>query len=155
VSGLVLFGPEELAAAAPEIVLSAAGCLILLLDAFAPRLRPWFATLSLAAIAGSLALLLRAPAGASFGGRLETSALTSLMGGFIAATAAVSILIAKPYLRRTGEERGEFYALLLWGHVGVSLLTRGLDLLVIFVGLELLSLSFYVLAGFFRGIPAS
>ena len=38
-TGLVRFGPEELAAAAPEILLAAAGCLLLLLDAFAPRLR--------------------------------------------------------------------------------------------------------------------
>jgi len=130
-SGLIQFGPEELAAIWPEIILAGAGCLLVLLDAFAPRSRGLFATLSLAAIAGSLAMLLKAPAGASFGGRLETSALTSLMGVFIGVTAAVSILVAKNYLRRTGEERGEFYALLLWGHVGVSLLTRGLDLLVI------------------------
>ncbi|MEP6802172.1 MAG: NADH-quinone oxidoreductase subunit N [Acidobacteriota bacterium] len=154
-SGLLQFGPEELAAIWPEIILSAAGCLLVLLDAFAPRSRNWFATLSLAAVGGSLAMLLKAPVGASFGGRLETSALTSLMGIFIGGTAVVAILVARNYLRRTGEERGEFYALLLWGHVGVSLLTRGLDLLVLFVGLELLSLSFYVLAGIFRNIPAS
>ncbi|MDQ2970712.1 MAG: NADH-quinone oxidoreductase subunit N [Acidobacteriota bacterium] len=154
-SGLTRFGPEEVAAVAPEILLAAAGCLLVLLDAFAPRLRGWFATLSLAAVVGSLALLLREPAGTSFGGRLETSALTSILGQFLAATAAIAVLIAKPYLERCGEERGEFYALLLWGHVGVSLLIRGLDLLVLFVGLELLSLSFYVLAGIFRTIPAS
>jgi NADH-quinone oxidoreductase subunit N len=149
------FGPEELAAVAPEIVLAAAGCLLILLDAFAPRTRSWFATISLAAIAGSLYELLHAPLGTSFGGRLETSLLTSLVGVFLGGTAAVAVLVAKPYLRRTGQERGEFYALLLWGHLGVSLLTRGLDLLVIFVGLELLSLSFYVLAAIFRTIPAS
>jgi len=149
------FGPEELAAVSPEIVLAAAGCLLILLDAFAPRARSWFATISLAAIAGSLYELLHAPLGTSFGGRLETSLLTSLVGVFLGGTAAIAVLVAKPYLRRTGQERGEFYALLLWGHLGVSLLTRGLDLLVIFVGLELLSLSFYVLAGIFRTIPAS
>ena len=149
------FGPEELAAVLPEIVLAGAGCLLILLDAFLPRARSWFATLSLAAIAGSLYALLQAPAGTAFGGRLETSPLTALVGVFLAGTAAVAVLVAKPYLRRAGQERGEFYALLLWGHVGVSLLTRGLDLLVIFVGLELLSLSFYVLAGIFRGIQAS
>ena len=55
---------------------------------FAPRLRGWFATLSLAAVVASLALLLREPAGTSFGGRLETSALTSILGQFLAATAA-------------------------------------------------------------------
>ena len=154
-TGLIRFGPEELAAVLPEIVLAATGCLLILLDAFAPRARSWFATLSLTGIAGSLYFLLRAPIGTFFGGRLETSALTGLVGVFLGATAVIAVLVAKPYLRRSGEERGEFYALLLWGHLGVSLLSRGLDLLVLFVGLELLSLAFYVLAGFFRRIHAS
>jgi hypothetical protein len=55
-SGLTRFGPEELAAVGPEILLAAAGCLLVLLDAFAPRLRGWFATLSLAAVVGVLSL---------------------------------------------------------------------------------------------------
>ncbi len=153
--GTLAFGPAELAAAAPELVLAAAGCLLILLEAFAPRSRSWFATISLAAIAGYVFLLLRAPIGTTFDARLETSVLTSVVGLFLAGTAIVAILVAKPYLLRTGEERGEFYALLLWGQLGVSLMTRGLDLLVIFLGLETLSLSFYVLAAFFRRIPAS
>ena len=148
-------GPNDLAAAAPEICLAATGCLIVLLDAFAPSARRWLATLSLAAIALSIWFLLAAPHGLSFGGRYETSDLTSAAGLFAGATAAVAILVAKPYLKRTGEEKGEFYALLLWGHLGVSLMTRGLDLLVVFIGLETLSLSFYVLAAFFRTIHAS
>ena len=123
------FGPEDLAAIAPEMVLAAMGGVIVLLEAFAPAARRWFATLSLAAIAGSLFFLLRAPAGTSFAGRYDTSALSVAVGLFLAATAAVAILVAKPYLERTGEEKGEFYALLLWGHLGVSLMTRGLDLL--------------------------
>ncbi len=148
-------GPNDVAAAAPEICLAAAGCLLVLLDAFAPSARRWFATLSLAALALSIWFLLEAPYGLSFGGRYETSDLTTAAGLFAAATAAVAILVAKPYLRRTGEEKGEFYALLLWGHLGVSLMTRGLDLLIVFIGLETLSLSFYVLAAFFRTIHAS
>ena len=148
-------GPNDLSASAPEICLAAAGCLLVLLDAFTPSARRWFATLSLAAIALSIWFLLRAPYGLSFSGRYETSDLTSAVGLFAAAAAAVAILVAKPYLKRTGEEKGEFYALLLWGHLGVSLMTRGLDLLVVFIGLETLSLSFYVLAAFFRTIHAS
>lgn len=149
------FGPMELAAIAPEAVLAGAGCILILLEAFAPRTRSWFAALSLAAVAVSLSLLLKAPEGLSFGGRFETSGLTALAGLFSGGTAAVAILMAGPYLRRAGQERGEFYALLLWGHLGVSLMTRGLDLLIIFIGLETLSLCFYVLAAFFRTIPAS
>src|SRR6266542_1595674 len=149
------FGAQDLAAIAPEIVLAGVGALIVLLDAFVPSTRRWFATLSLAAVAGSLYFLLRAPPGTTFAGRLDTSALTEAVGLFLGATAAVAILVAKPYLARTGEEKGEFYALLLWGHLGVSLMTRGLDLLTVFIGLETLSLCFYVLAAFFRGIEAS
>lgn len=149
------FGPNDLAAAAPEIVLAAAGCVLVLLDAFAPSSRRWFATLSLASIALSTWFLIQAPVGLSFAGRYETSDLTVAAGLFAAATAAIAVLVAKPYLQRTGEEKGEFYALLLWGHLGVFLMMRGLDLLIVFIGLETLSLSFYVLAAFFRTVPAS
>ena len=148
-------GPNDLAAAMPEIVLTAAGCAMVLLDAFAPSTRRWLATFSLAAIAAATWFLVVAPRGVSFSGRYETSDLTVAAGLFAAATAAIAVLVSKPYLQRTGEEKGEFYALLLWGHLGVSLMIRGLDLLVVFIGLETLSLSFYVLAAFFRGIQAS
>ena len=152
---MIPFGPAELAACAPEIALAAGGALIVLLEAFAPRLRRLFAPVALLAVAVSLALLAKAPLGTTFDGRFETSPLTQLVGLFIGATAAVALLAAPAYLRRAGEERGEFYALLLWGHLGVSLMIRGLDLLVVFIGLETLSLSFYVLAAFFRGVHAS
>jgi NADH-quinone oxidoreductase subunit N len=149
------FGPVELAAIAPEIALAVGGCLAVLLDAFAPSSRRWLATLSLAAVAASTWFVIAAPSGITFAGRYETSVLTVTAALFAAATAVVAILVAKPYLQRTGEEKGEFYALLLWGHLGVLLMIRGLDLLVVFIGLETLSLSFYVLAAFFRPIQAS
>jgi NADH-quinone oxidoreductase subunit N len=152
---LVQFGPNELAAITPEIVLAATGAIVVLLDAFAPSTRRWFATLSLAGIAGSLYFLLAAPMGSSFGGHYDTSSLAIALGLFLGATAAIAVLVAKPYLKRAGEEKGEFYALLLWGHLGVLLMTRGLDLLIVFIGLETLSLSFYVLASFFRRVEAS
>jgi NADH-quinone oxidoreductase subunit N len=154
-TGFVQFTHADLLSIAPEIVLASTGCLILLLEAFAPALRRWFATISLAGVAGSLYYLLAAPVGTTFGGRFDTSSLTSLVGLFLGGSAAVAILVAKPYLRRTGEEKGEFYALLLWGHLGVSLMVRGLDFLIVFIGLEILSLSFYVLAAFFRRVEAS
>jgi len=152
---LIQFGQAELAAIAPEIALTAAGCLVLLLEAFAPAARRWFATLALAGIAVSLWFLIHAPAGLTFGGRFETSTLTLIVGLYLGGTAAIAVLVARPYLQRNHEEKGEFYALLLWGQMGVSLMTRGLDLLIVFIGLETLSLAFYVLAAFFRTSEAS
>ena len=151
----VQFTHADFTAILPEMILTATGCLILLLEAFAPQLRRAFATLSLAGIGGALYALVRIPDGTTFGGRFETSPLTLLIGLFLGASAALAVLVAKPYLERSGEEKGEFYALLLWGHMGVSLMTRGLDLLIVFIGLETLSLSFYVLAAFFRRVEAS
>jgi NADH-quinone oxidoreductase subunit N len=145
----------DVAAVAPEAALAAMGCLILLLEAFAPAARRWFATLALAGVAASLWFLVNAPAGLSFDGRFETSSLTLLVGLYLGGAAAVAILVARPYLERVREDRGEFYALVLWGHMGVSLMTRGLDLLIVFIGLETLSLAFYVLAAFFRSSQAS
>jgi hypothetical protein len=103
---LIPFGPRELATILPEICLAAAGCLIVLLEAFAPRTRRAFATITLAAIAASLYFLARAPIGTTFGGRLETSALTNVVSLFLAATAAIATLVAKPYLERTGAREG-------------------------------------------------
>jgi len=156
VSGdLIRFTDADLASLLPEIVLTAAGALLVLLDAFLPRARAWFATISLAALAASVWLLLQAPLGVTFGGRYETSALTSIFGIFLGGTAAVAVLVAKSYLTRNGEESGEFYALLIWSQAGAMLMTRGLDLLIVFIGLELLSLALYVLAGIFRRVHAS
>ncbi len=153
--GFVTFTHADLVAISPEIALAVTGCLILLIEAFAPGLRRWYASIALTGVAASLYYLARIPFGATFGGRYDTSSLTVLFGLFLGASAAIAILVAKPYLERTGEEKGEFYALLLWGHLGVMLMTRGLDLLIVFIGLETLSLAFYVLAGFFRSVAAS
>ena len=88
----------------PEVALASAGCLILLLEAFLPSLRRWFATLALAGVAASLYFLMAAPPGTTFDGRFETSPLTWLMGLFLGGSAAVAILVAKPYLERAGDE---------------------------------------------------
>lgn len=61
---------------------------------------------------------------------------------------AITILISLEYLPRQGIERGEYYALLLFALGGMMLLAQGTDLIVLFLGLELLSITLYVLAGF-------
>jgi NADH-quinone oxidoreductase subunit N len=63
-------------------------------------------------------------------------------------TTAITIIIALDYLARQGIERGEFYSLLLFATGGMMLLAQGTDLIVLFLGLETLSITLYVLAGF-------
>ncbi len=59
----------------------------------------------------------------------------------------VVVLISKPYLERTASDSPEFYPLLCWAALGGMIMCSSDNLLCIFVGLELLSISLYVLAG--------
>ena len=68
---------------------------------------------------------------------------------FLAATALV-ILLSVKYLEIEKEQEGEYYALVLFASVGMMLMASGIDLIVMFLGLETMALSFYVLTGFLR-----
>src|SRR5205807_2708631 len=68
---------------------------------------------------------------------------------FLAATALVTLLSVK-FLDIEREQEGEYYALLLFACVGMMLMASGIDLIVLFLGLETMALSFYVLTGFLR-----
>jgi NADH-quinone oxidoreductase subunit N len=63
-------------------------------------------------------------------------------------SAAITIVISLDYLSYQGIERGEYYVLLLMATGGMMLLAQGTDLIVLFLGLELLSITLYVLVGF-------
>ncbi len=68
---------------------------------------------------------------------------------FLIATALVIILSVR-YLQVEDENHGEYYALILFAAVGMMFMASGYDLIVQFLGLETMALSFYVLAGFLR-----
>src|SRR5882724_2776162 len=66
------------------------------------------------------------------------------------AGAALSILMSVRYLEIEHENHGEFYALLLFSVVGMMCMAAGFDVVLIFIGLELMAISTYVLVGFLR-----
>ena len=68
---------------------------------------------------------------------------------FLAATALV-VLLSVRYLEIEGEHHGEYYALILFACVGMMFMASGTDLIVLFLGLETMAISFYVLTGFLR-----
>jgi NADH-quinone oxidoreductase subunit N len=68
---------------------------------------------------------------------------------FLAATALI-ILLSVSYMKIEQEDHGEFYALILFATIGMMFMVEGLDLIVQFIGLETMALSFYVLVGFLR-----
>lgn len=62
----------------------------------------------------------------------------------------ITIISAKSYLEKEDINFGEFYSLLLFATMGMFLMIWGNDILIIFIGLELMSICFYILAGFLR-----
>ncbi len=68
---------------------------------------------------------------------------------FLAATALV-ILLSVRYMEVEGEQHGEYYALMLFACAGMMFMASGIDLIVLFLGLETMAISFYVLTGFLR-----
>lgn len=134
----------------PEIVLTAVGSLVLLLEAFTPRLRPFFNAMALAGVAAASALLAQQAFGSSFHGLIESTGLTAAFSQSILLATAIGLLSAQGYLKRKHLLFGEYPALLLWCCSGLLLLVRGVELVTIFVALELLSVALYGLAAFNR-----
>lgn len=139
----------------PELILSVGGMLLILWDAFAPRLRG--ATASLAVIVFIAAgLSERVVLGGNwFGGTYQTSQITVIFDAAFLLAAVLASLFAREYLAREGVEHGEFYALLMWGTVGMMMMAKGLDLLIVILGLELLSICIFILVGFHRRLAVS
>ncbi len=69
--------------------------------------------------------------------------------------AALSLFVSMGYLDRKGINRGEFHVLVLFATVGMMLMGGARDLMMMFVALEVMSVSIYVLVGFDRMDPRS
>ncbi len=69
--------------------------------------------------------------------------------------ALVSLFLAKPYLEREQYHYGEFYVLVLLSTIGMLVLGASADLISVFLGIEIMSVAFYVLAGYYRTTHAS
>ncbi|MEP7284964.1 MAG: NADH-quinone oxidoreductase subunit N [Chloroflexota bacterium] len=145
-------------AALPALSLSLGACVLLLIDAFIPRHRKDI-TAWLAAIGVLVSLVISlfgfSTHSTAFKGMFISDPFTSLVNVITLITTFISILLAYDYLRRTKIERGEYYPLLLLTASGAMFMGAAGDLVVIFVGLELLSIPLYILAGFRRPDPRS
>ena len=155
------FTPTDFFLVKPAILLALFGCGILLTDFLHERRHKYLnavtALLGLGFTGFQLVLIQRAM---SQEGYIEISGFQGalVMDGFalffcwvfLIAT-AIAILFSIRYLEIEGEHHGEYYALMLFSLVGMYFLATGMDLITLFIGLETMALSVYVLAGFLRG----
>ena len=150
-----LFNPADLWLLAPEIAITLAGLVVLVLDfVVRGRERGWLALLSVLGVAVSLALVLRQGAGPARAVGLSGLHVVDHYATFFKAvfllSAAIVILVSDRFLRDKGAEGGEFYAILLFATLGTMLMASANDLLELFVGLETMSVCSYVLCGYLK-----
>src|SRR5229473_790802 len=141
---------------APELIVGIAGVVIMLVDAFGRRGQRWVTgTLSIAALvaAGVASLWLGigslAPHDA-FNGMIVLDELRLSFTLIFLIVSILTILIAMVWIEVEGLPAGEFHALLLFATCGMMLMASAGDLVIVFLGLEILSIATYVMAGFRR-----
>jgi NADH-quinone oxidoreductase subunit N len=144
----------DLLLAAPEIVLLAATCVILLADLFLDDRQRWLTfALSLAALAGTAWVIARTGLDVrtvGWAGTYVSDPLGSLLKLVACGAVAVAFLYAYGYLERRGLLKGEFFVLGLFALLGIMVLVSGNSLVTIYLGVELLALSLYAMVAFHR-----
>jgi NADH-quinone oxidoreductase subunit N len=143
---------KDIVAIGPITVVSLLSLVVLVIESLHDRtevVNCWVSILGLAFGMG-VALNSLAPAGKAFGGMVNTGGFASYFAVVFCIAGIFSVMLSKSYIRKEGIEHGEYYSLLLFAVVGMMLMASAADLIIFFIGLELMSISFYVLAGFAR-----
>jgi NADH-quinone oxidoreductase subunit N len=137
----------------PEVVLTLTGVAVMLLDAALPQRwarRPlgWVAAIGTTLALWASLWQLSLPMGTGFSGTVETSAFTVFFHVLICGIVLVALLLSMDTLPEKSHHQGEFYALVVFGSVGMCLLTGAVELLLVFIALEISSIATYVLVGY-------
>ena len=142
----------------PELIVVGTAIVVLFLDLLLPvSRRRWLPTITvvglLAALAGSLPLW--GQHRSAFGDTVVGDSLAAFFNVLLIVITILTVLISPRFLRALDLDHGEYYILLLGATAGMMLLAAATSLMTIFLGIELLSLSLYVLSGFARSAPRS
>jgi NADH-quinone oxidoreductase subunit N len=156
---------SDFIAVLPEVVLLVVACAILLVEAF---VRPqgsdrgdqterglWTPSLIMAFVglvaSGVVSVwMLQGQSALAFDGTLASTEWAVFFDVLFATGAAITILMSPAYLRAHGRHLGEYYALVLFAVIGMDLMAAARDFVVFYVALELMAISSYLLAAFFR-----
>jgi NADH-quinone oxidoreductase subunit N len=138
----------------PEIVLSVFGMIVMLLDPLLDERRSQ-RTLGTIALIGAVATLVATWVqsqypGLGFWNMVRVDSFSTFFHFLVAGVTVVTILCSYEYMQVQEIRAGEYYGLILFGAVGMSLMSSAMELVLIFIALEISSISTYVLAGFRR-----
>src|ERR1700736_2912927 len=145
--------PEDLIRVFPETLWCIFGVLLMLLQPFTRNRHVLSFFAILGTILGTSATIYAyttVGAGPAFGGLIQLDAFSIFFHLLVGAVSILVVLISGPYLERENLESAEFFALVLFATAGMGVLSSAQELLTAFIGLEMSSISSYVLAGYRR-----
>lgn len=132
----------------PEILMTAFALIVLLIDLLIKR-KEIVALVSIAGVA-LIALSLVGSSGATFGGMYIADGYSMFFKFIFFINVILSVLISMKYIIIEKINYGEYYSLILFSTLGMMIMASAADLIVLYLGLELMALSTYILAGFIR-----
>ena len=150
-----LFNLFDLQLIVPELILTAFACFALVMEVVLPyrksKVVAYFSLIGIALAAVSLVVQYWSRAAFpldGFYGMIRIDGFALVFQSIFLIGAALAIGIATRYLDIEGEQHGEYYALVLFATVGMMFLACGFDLITLYISLELMALTFYVLVAF-------
>ena len=137
----------------PELVLTAGSLLVLIADVLLPRAQrsalSWVTLLVLGATMASLVPFANTQVEVAHG-LIAVDRFALFFKIIFLVAAAITVLMSVRYLDVEGASPGEYYFLILCATLGMMIMAGGIDLITIFIGLETMTISFYILAGFIK-----
>ncbi len=152
------FSPGDLFLILPELLVITAACLVLVLDPLlSSSQKDGLAWLSLGTLAICMGLIASqmGQAASAFGGIVIIDAYACFWKLLLCFVAGLTVLLSHTYLREERLYFGEYYGFVLLSLSGMMVMVSAADLLTIYLGTELMSLSLYVMAGLKRSAPRS
>src|SRR3990172_7985705 len=158
------FSPVDLLVLKPIILLTLFGLGVLITDLLLEKNQKYFNAITALIGVGFAAYslgpwpsgiqYLMAQAGVSeieaFRGAIIVDGFAIFFTWIFLISTAIAILLSIKYLEIEGEQRGDHYAIMLFATVGMITLSMGMDLVTLFIGLELMVISVYILTGYLR-----
>ena len=137
----------------PELVITSGALLVLIVDVLLPKDRrgalAWVTLLALGATLTSLVPFTSTHVEVAHG-LLAVDRFALFFKIVFLVAAAITVLMSVRYLEIEGASPGEYYFLILCATLGMMIMAGGIDLITIFIGLETMAVSFYILAGFIK-----
>jgi NADH-quinone oxidoreductase subunit N len=137
----------------PELVITGGALLVLIVDVLLPKDRrgalAWVTLLALGATLASLVPFTSTHVEVAHG-LLAVDRFALFFKIVFLVAAAITVLMSVRYLEIEGASPGEYYFLILCATLGMMIMAGGIDLITIFIGLETMAVSFYILAGFLK-----